>query len=38
MILEKAENIIGLAQKKKNLFVLDLETNADKIMITQKKS
>lgn len=38
MILKKAENIIGLIQRKKNLFVLDLENNADRIMIAQKRA
>ena len=35
MRLKKTGNIIGSAQKKKNLFVLDFENNADKIMIAQ---
>lgn len=35
IILKKAGNIIGFVQKKKNFFVLDLENNANKIMIAQ---
>lgn len=37
MILKKTGNIIGLIQRKKNFFVLDLENNADRIMIIQER-
>lgn len=37
MILKKVRNIIGLVQKKKNLRILDLKNNADKIIIAQKR-
>lgn len=38
IILKKARNIICLVQRKKNLFVLDLENNTDRIMIIQRRS
>lgn len=38
IILKKAGNIIGLVQRKKNLFVLDLKNNANRIIIAQKRS
>lgn len=37
MILKKAKNIIGLAQQKKNLYILDIKDNINKIMITQRR-
>lgn len=37
IILKKAGNIIGLAQKKKNLFILNLENSANRIMIAQRR-
>ena len=37
MILKKAGNIIGLMQRKKNIFVLDLKNTANRIMIAQEK-
>lgn len=38
IIFKKTENIISLIQNKKNHYILDLENNTNKIMITQKKS
>lgn len=37
MILKKIGNINGSVDQKKNLFILDIEDNAVKIMITQEK-
>ena len=37
MILKKVGNIIGSVQKKKNLFVLNLENNAIRIIIAQRR-
>lgn len=34
IILKNTGNLIGLAQQKKNFFVLDIKDNLDKIMTT----
>lgn len=37
IILKKAEIIIGSIQRKKNLFILNLQINVNKIIISQKR-